>query len=81
MKHKIKRIIDFLKVVDATCLDAVVWDRDDEETPLWEGHIWDMPWWVAQAELDYKADNEIDKPIEYREALKSNRAGFVICVK
>jgi hypothetical protein len=40
-----------------------------------------MPWCVAQAELDYKADNEIDKPIEYREALKSNRAGFVICVK
>jgi len=81
MKHKIKRIIDFLKVVDTAGLDAVVWDRDDGETPLWEGHIWDMPWWVAQAELDYEADNDVDKPIEYRGALKPDRAGFVICVK
>jgi hypothetical protein len=81
MKHKIKRIIDFLEVADLTSLDAAVWSRDDEDDPLWEGPIWNMPWWVAQAKIDYKADNDIGKPIDYREHLKSGRAGFVIWVK
>jgi hypothetical protein len=81
MKHKVKRIIDFLEVADLVGLDAVVWSKDEEEDPLWEGPIWDMPWWVAQAELDYKADDHVGKPIEYREVLRTNRAGFVIFVK
>jgi len=81
MKHKVKRIIDFLETADTTCLDAVVWCRDDDETPLWQGAIFDMPWWVAQAELDYKVDNGVGKPIEYRSILSSDRAGFVFCVK
>ena len=83
MKHKFKRIIDFLKIADLTSLDAVVWSKDDDEDPLWEGPIYDMPWWVAQEKLDYNSGNEAadNKPIEYRGVIKSDRAGFIICVK
>ena len=83
MKHKSKRIIDFLETADVTGLDTIVWSRDDDEHPLWQGAIYDMPWWVARSKLDYKVNKKIDKykAMEYRSVLTDNRAGFIIFVK
>lgn len=85
---KIKTIGEWLKAADLICTDIIVWvDGDEDFGPLWEGHTYDFPLRFADLKLCYKPkdpDNEIEKPIEFRNDLgekRNHRPGFVVIVE
>lgn len=71
------KVLDFLKMFDGS-LPVVVY-INDEEAPLWEGRLFDIPWWVADLELNY--DNGYGRPVDYRTKFKDNEPGLVIYTK
>lgn len=76
------KVIDILKLMDVAGL-RVVYYEDDYEDPLWEGSLFDTPYWVADLELDVEKA-EFHEPISFRSSLgkeHNNRPGFVIIVK
>lgn len=70
-------LYDFLKMFDRS-LPAAVY-LHDEEDPIWQGRLFDTPWWVAELELDY--DNGYGSPIDYREKFENDEPGLVIYTK
>ena len=72
------KIIDFLRMFDG-CLPVIVY-VNEEEDPLWEGRLFNTPWWVADLELNYDNENG-SNPVDYRESFGkeyNNNPGLVI---
>lgn len=70
-------LYDFLKMFDGA-LPAVVY-VNDEESPIWEGKLFDAPWWVAELKLNY--ENGYGRPVDYREKFENDKPGLVIYTK
>ena len=80
------KVIDWLKITDVIGEKAVYWVSGDEEFgPLWEGSIYDTPWYIADMELeDDNKKLEGEKAISYRKDLgedMNHASGFVFTVK
>ena len=70
-------LYDFLKMFDST-LPTVVYINDEDE-PIYEGSLFNMPWWVAELELNY--NNGYGRPVDYREKFENDQPGLVIYTK
>jgi hypothetical protein len=77
------KIIDFLKVFDATTLKVAIYNSGDNENELiWSGFYADIPWWVADYELETDKEKlDHDSPIDYRLNFNNDKPGLVIIVK
>ena len=74
-------VMDFLKIFDGAF--QVIYYVDGDEDPLWEGSLWNTPWWIANMELDIE-NAESGQPVSYRNSLGKNyndKPGLVILVK
>ena len=70
-KEKVKmKVIDFLKVFDGFL--PVIYYPNDSEMAIWDGSLFDTPWWVANMPL---------VNVDYREKFKDNKPGLVITVE
>ena len=75
------KVMDFLKMFDG-CLPVIVY-VNEEEDPLWDGSLFDMPWWVADLELNFHNENG-SNPVDYRDSFGEeydNKPGLVIFTK
>ena len=52
-------------------IDVVIFSQEEEE-PIYEGNIFDIPWWIADCELD--TSNEYNEPIE---VLNGNNGAYI----
>ena len=50
-----------------------------KEEPIYTGSLFDMPWWIAELELNY--DNGYGRPVDYREKFENDKPGLVIYTK
>lgn len=76
------RVLDFLKVFDATLKAIYYMSNSNEEEFLWKGYIQDTPWWIAELELNDEREKETGfKPIEYRCDIEEGKPGFIVVVK
>ncbi len=64
------RVIDFLKIFDGV-LPVRYYPRN-EDTFLWEGLLYDTPWWIADLPL---------VNVDYRENFKGEKPGLVVIVE
>ena len=75
------KLIDFMKMTEDLPY-LIVYEEDDDENPIWEGRAFELPWWVADMELD--DSDPYSPPISFRFSLgedHDNKVGFVISVK
>ena len=81
--EKEKTLGDFLDMVDGLGLWVVVWDKDNEDDPLYSGSMYEIPWRFGAMKLNYNWFDDTAAPIQYRGGLGPNKdkSGFVICVK
>ena len=73
-------LYDFLRMFDAVLPTAVY--INDEEVPVWEGSLFNMPWWLTDIALNYEVDDRY--PISYREDFGeeyNHSPGLVIFLK
>ena len=80
---KCKTIYDFLKTGDYLGLTFIVY-IDGEEDPIWAGSSLDIPYWIAELELEYEGSDPLEPPISFRSSLGKeydNKPGFVISCK
>ena len=76
------KLIELLRTINFGSLILIVYIEDDED-PIWTGTAFDLPWWLA--------DHEINGPnvwgeeaIDFRSSLgeeHDNKPGFVISLK
>ena len=74
-------LYDFLKMFDSTLPVAVY--INDEEVPVYEGNLFNLPWWLVDLELNYKGAED-HYPISYRDSFGDeydNKPGLVIFLK
>ena len=64
------KVIDFLRVFDGAL--PVIYYPDTDEISLWEGSLFDTPWWITDLPL-------VD--VSYREKFKNDKPGLVIIVE
>lgn len=75
------KLLDFLKVFDGFGLEVVVYDSTDSENELWFGTFGNIPWWVADHELETdKTKLDYSEPVQYRSNMRNNKPGLVIIV-
>ena len=75
------KLANWLDVTDVIGLKAVVWYEGDDEEPLWQGSLYDIPYWIAKMKL--ASFNEGESPISFRDSLGkefNDKAGVVITV-
>ena len=75
------KLIDFMRLTEDLPY-LIIYEEDDDENPLWEGRAFNVPWWVADLELDNS--DPYSPPISFRNSLgedHDNKPGFVISVK
>lgn len=79
------KVLDWIKVVDASPLKALYYVAGDEEFgTIWDGSLYDTPYWVAEMELAEPEELDGYQPIEWRRDLGDdydNKTGFIITVK
>lgn len=75
------KLLDFLKIFDGSGLEVIIYDSTDSENELWFGTFGDIPWWVANYELETdKTKLDYSEPIQYRNNMRNNKPGLVIIV-
>jgi len=83
-KKKQLTLREILHVIDFSA--KVVCYINDEEDPVWSGWAHDIPYWLAELELNVSRDNdnEEEQAIDFRRSLGeefNNEPGFVICLR
>ena len=84
-----KRLSNFLDIfTNCSGLWCTVWVLGEEDDgPLWEGSLRDIPYWIAILELPTKEEvheQDWDEVIDFRhggEGKNKNKPGLVIVVK
>lgn len=72
------KLIDFLKTFDGAGLSVAIYDSTDDE-PVWTGTYSSIPWWIAEAELDF---SEGESPVDFRHNFNTEgNPGIVISIK
>ena len=73
------KLIDVLRVCDFCGLHIICYINDEDE-PAWKGGAINIPYWIADLELN----TEDLKPIDYRVDLGedyNHKPGLIICLK
>ena len=78
MNKRHKYLIDFLRTFDGTGLSVAIYDSISDE-PFWTGTYSSIPWWIAEAELDF-SDGESPVDFRYNFDIEGN-PGIVIRIK
>lgn len=82
---KPKTIGEWIYPLKSACsLYLVIWHKEDNNDPLWEGFLSDFPMSLMDLKLDYNYKGGGDYiPIDFRHGLGPNgkQTGFVILVK
>lgn len=71
------KLRDFLNTFDGTGLLVAIYNSTDDE-PLWKGTYDSIPWWIAEAELDFSNG---ESPIDFRNNFAEGKPGIVISIK
>lgn len=78
------KVLDWIKPIDASLLQALYYIAGNEDMTIWEGNLYDTPYWVAEMELAEPKEREGYLPIEWRRDLGEeygHKSGFIIIVK
>ena len=83
--NKPKTVRDMLYAMDFSGGTCIFWDCTNDTAatdpePIWKGHSIDIPYWVAEAKLDYSDDCE---PVYYCRDLGEkydHKSGFAFSV-
>lgn len=79
------KVLDWIKPIDASPLKALYYVAEDEDFgPIWDGSLYDTPYWIAEMELAEAKDLEGYPPICWRDDLGEDydhKTGFIITVK
>ena len=51
----------WLKYIDPVGIDIAIWTDDNKDKPVYEGDIFDIPWYL----VDFKIDNTCENPIYF----------------
>lgn len=75
------KLMDVLRVCDFSGLYVICYIEEEDE-PAWDGTPLDIPYWIADCELN--TNNGYGEPIDYRIDLGENynhKPGLVVCLK
>lgn len=79
------KVLDWIKPIDASPLKALYYVAGDEDFgPIWDGSLYDTPYWIAEMELAEAKDLEGYPPICWRDDLGEDydhKTGFIVTVK
>lgn len=58
------KVKQLLKVIDPIGVKVIIWGEDASDA-LWEGDLFDVPWWIAKLKIDNREDNGLDEPVSF----------------
>ena len=80
---KLAKWLDVTDTMLSAVRYAIVYDKDFDDDPIWEGKASDIPYWVANMKLVPKEENDGEYPIDIRCLGKDydDAIGLIIVVK
>lgn len=56
------KLIDILKYIDKY-IQVIIWDTEDDENPIFEGNILEIPWYISEMRLTEPEENNYSNAI------------------